>query len=47
MSQVYLIADLVVGKEGGSIITASIPVHTMRRICARDLPCNSKLPENQ
>jgi len=40
----YLIGDLVVGKKGGSIITAfNSSVHAMKRICTRDLPCNSKL----
>ena len=38
----YLIGDLVVGKKGGSIITAfNSAVHAMKRICRRDLPCNS------
>ena len=38
----YLIGDLVVGKKGGSIITAfNSAVHAMKRICAQDLPCNS------
>ena len=37
----YLIGDLVVGKKGGSIITAfNSAVHAMKRICMRDLPCN-------
>jgi len=40
----YLIGDLVVGKKGGSIITAfNSAVHAMKRICAQDLPCNSRL----
>ena len=40
----YLIGDLVVGKKGGSIITAfNSAVHAMKRICLHDLPCNSKL----
>jgi len=40
----YLIGDLVVGKKGGSIITAfNSAVHAMKGICSRDLPCNSKL----
>ena len=40
----YLIGDLVVGKKGGSIITAfNSAVHAMKRICAHDLPCNSRL----
>ena len=43
----YLIGDLVVGKKGGSIITAfNSAVHAMKRICARDLPCNSRLPRD-
>jgi thioredoxin reductase (NADPH) len=37
----YLIGDLVVGKKGGSIITAfNSAVHAMKRI---DLPCNPRL----
>lgn len=37
----YLIGDLVVGKKGGSIITAfNSAVHAMKRICLHDLPCN-------
>jgi thioredoxin reductase (NADPH) len=40
----YLIGDLVVGKKGGSIITAfNSAVHAMKRICVHDLPCNSRL----
>jgi thioredoxin reductase (NADPH) len=40
----YLIGDLVVGKKGGSIITAfNSAVHAMKNICAHDLPCNSRL----
>jgi thioredoxin reductase (NADPH) len=36
----YLIGDLVVGKKGGSIITAfNSAVHAMKSICAHDLPC--------
>ena len=39
----YLIGDLVVGKKGGSIITAfNSAVHAMKRICMRDLPCNPR-----
>ena len=38
----YLIGDLVVGKKGGSIITAfNSAVRAMRSICLRDLPCES------
>jgi thioredoxin reductase (NADPH) len=37
----FLIGDLVVGKTGGSIITAfNSAVYAMRSICARYLPCN-------
>jgi thioredoxin reductase (NADPH) len=37
----FLIGDLVVGKTGGSIITAfNSAVHAMRRICADYLPCH-------
>ena len=44
VSGLYLIGDLVVGKKGGSIITAfNSAVHAMKGICSRDLPCNSKL----
>jgi thioredoxin reductase (NADPH) len=40
----YLIGDLVVGKKGGSIITAfNSAVHAMKRICTQDLRCNSRL----
>ena len=36
----YLIGDLVVGKKGGSIITAfNSAVHAMKRICLHDLTC--------
>ncbi len=36
----YLIGDLVVGKKGGSIITAfNSSVNAMKRICLHDLPC--------
>ena len=39
----YLIGDLVVGKKGGSIITAfNSAVHAMERICMHDLPCMPK-----
>lgn len=38
----YLIGDLVVGKKGGSIITAfNSAVRAMKSICTRDLPCKS------
>jgi thioredoxin reductase (NADPH) len=38
----YLIGDLVVGKKGGSIITAfNSAVRAMKSICLRDLPCQS------
>ena len=38
----YLIGDLVVGKKGGSIITAfNSAVRAMKEICARELPCSS------
>jgi thioredoxin reductase len=38
----YLIGDLVVGKKGGSIITAfNSAVRAMKSICARDLTCKS------
>jgi thioredoxin reductase (NADPH) len=41
VSGLFLIGDLVVGKTGGSIITAfNSAVHAMRRICAGYLPCN-------
>ncbi|HET6669640.1 MAG TPA: NAD(P)-binding domain-containing protein [Pyrinomonadaceae bacterium] len=37
----FLIGDLVVGKKGGSIITAfNSAVRAMKRICLQDLPCN-------
>src|SRR5258708_7857532 len=40
----YLIGDLVVGKKGGSIITAfNSAVHAMKHICMHDLPCNSRI----
>jgi thioredoxin reductase (NADPH) len=40
----FLIGDLVVGKKGGSIITAfNSAVHATNRICIRDLTCNSRL----
>jgi thioredoxin reductase (NADPH) len=40
----YLIGDLVVGKKGGSIITAfNSAVHAMKSICIHDLPCDSKV----
>ena len=39
----YLIGDLVVGKKGGSIITAfNSSVRAMKSICARDLACHSR-----
>ena len=38
----YLIGDLVVGKKGGSIITAfNSSVRAMKSICTRDLACHS------
>jgi thioredoxin reductase (NADPH) len=38
----YLLGDLVVGKKGGSIITAfNSSVRAMKRICAGELACNS------
>ena len=38
----YLIGDLVVGKKGGSIITAfNSAVRAMKSICTHDLPCNA------
>ena len=44
----YLIGDLVVGKKGGSIITAfNSAVHAMKRICMHDLPCNSRLRQDK
>lgn len=43
VSGLFLIGDLVVGKTGGSIITAfNSAVHAMRRICTAYLPCNQK-----
>jgi thioredoxin reductase (NADPH) len=42
----YLIGDLVVGKKGGSIITAfNSAVHAMKRICRHDLPCMPRNPK--
>jgi thioredoxin reductase (NADPH) len=39
----YLIGDLVVGKKGGSIITAfNSAVRAMRSICINDLPCKKQ-----
>jgi thioredoxin reductase (NADPH) len=39
----YLIGDLVVGKKGGSIITAfNSAVRAMKSICIRDLSCQSR-----
>jgi len=39
----YLIGDLVVGRKGGSIITAfNSAVHAMKRICVQDLSCNPR-----
>ena len=39
----YLIGDLVVGKKGGSIITAfNSAVRAMKSICIHDLPCKKK-----
>ena len=39
----YLIGDLVVGKKGGSIITAfNSAVRAMKSICANDLLCSSR-----
>ena len=38
----YLLGDLVVGKKGGSIITAfNSSVRAMKHICAHELACNS------
>ena len=38
----YLLGDLVVGKKGGSIITAfNSAVRAMKSICTNDLPCTS------
>jgi thioredoxin reductase (NADPH) len=43
VTSLYLIGDLVVGKKGGSIITAfNSAVHAMTRICLHDLPCMPK-----
>ncbi len=40
VSGLYLIGDLVVGKKGGSIITAfNSAVRAMKSICMHDLPC--------
>lgn len=40
---VYLIGDLVVGRKGGSIITAfNSAVRAMERICRDDLPCHAR-----
>ena len=39
----YLIGDLVVGKKGGSIITAfNSAVRAMKSICIYDLPCRKQ-----
>lgn len=39
----YLIGDLVVGKKGGSIITAfNSAVRAMKSICVRDLSCQPR-----
>jgi len=39
----YLIGDLVVGRKGGSIITAfNSAVRAMRSICTHDLPCKKQ-----
>src|SRR6185503_10513530 len=39
----YLIGDLVVGKKGGSIITAfNSAVRAMRSICIHDLSCQPR-----
>jgi thioredoxin reductase (NADPH) len=39
----YLIGDLVVGKKGGSIITAfNSAVRAMKSICIQDLPCQPR-----
>lgn len=41
----YLLGDLVVGKKGGSIITAfNSAVRAMKHICTHELACNSNLP---
>ena len=43
VSGLYLIGDLVVGKKGGSIITAfNSAVHAMKSICIHDLPCQPR-----
>jgi len=43
VSGFYLIGDLVVGKKGGSIITAfNSAVRAMKSICIRDLSCQSR-----
>ena len=43
----FLIGDLVVGKTGGSIITAfNSAVHAMRSICAGYLPCKHSEAKN-
>ncbi len=42
----YLIGDLVVGKKGGSIMTAfNSAVHAMKHICVQDLHCNPRHPK--
>jgi len=39
----YLIGDLVVGKKGGSIVTAfNSAVRAMKSICIHDLPCQPR-----
>jgi thioredoxin reductase (NADPH) len=39
----YLIGDLVVGKKGGSIITAfNSAVRAMKSMCVHDLPCKKE-----
>ena len=44
----YLLGDLVVGKKGGSIITAfNSAVRAMKRICANDLTCNQGGPNDE
>jgi thioredoxin reductase (NADPH) len=43
VSGLYLIGDLVVGKKGGSIITAfNSAVRAMKSICIHDLPCQPR-----
>ena len=43
----YLIGDLVVGKKGGSIITAfNSSVRAMMSICSSYLPCKSNPSRN-